>query len=347
MPNEIKFFGIIGDEWDELTASAVKKQIEAFDDTSEELVGRFDTPGGSVVAGLAIFSAIKAYPGPTRAVIESAAFSIGSYIAMAFDEIEITDNGYLMIHNPSMYTEGDDQQLARDAKFLEDLKGDMVKAYSARTGIPESEIEALMKAETYLSAVDALEKGFVSRVLEATAQSRIIGIEAYKRKLPFKVCASLRSDEPSGDPEPEPNVSDTQPVAATITEIEAAYPKAESAFVLSCIKRQLPMAEVAAEMNHTLTAENEALAGQVTELTEKVTELEAKLAEATTPEAKKTGNQPVGQSAETPEATAEDRWRQAVETEFKRTNDRAKAVQAANKKHPGLRQEMLKEANAA
>ena len=343
MPNEITLYGVIGSEG--LTAADIKDQLAAFDDPTDELIVRFDTPGGSVFAGLSIFKAFQAYQGPKRAVIESAAFSIGSYLAMAFDEIEITDNGYLMIHNPSMITEGDDEDHTRDAKLLAELKADMIRAYSSRTGIPAEKIEAMMKAETYISAQDALAEGFVSRVLTQKAPSRIV--TSHKTQLPFKVCASLRSDEPSGDPEPEPNVSDTKPVAATITEIEAAYPKAESAFVLSCIKRQLPMAEVAAEMNHTLTAENEALAGQVSELTEKVTELEAKLAEATTPEAKKTGNQPVGQSAETPEASAEDRWRQAVETEFKRTNDRAKAVQAANKKHPGLRQEMLKEANAA
>ena len=335
---ELLLFGTIGEG--ELTAANIKKTLAAAD--GDELVARFDTQGGSVFAGLSLFKAFKDYPGKKRAVIESAAFSIGSFLAMAFDEIEIAGNGYLMLHNPTVASAGDDEAHARDAKLLSELKQKMITAYAARSGLPENEITAMMKAETFINAEDALSMGFVSRVSESVVASCVVNDNTLKNRLPYQVCASLGEATPKPQ-EPEPMAEETKPVAASITEIEKAYPKASSEFVLGCIKRELPLAQVAEEMNTQLQSEIDALTAKNQELTEA---LEAAKPEPQPEPEASTGNKPVASSGTEPVATATDRWNGAVQDCIKEGLPRAKAVMAASRKNPGLRQEMLAEVNA-
>ena len=105
MPNELLLLGEVGVDF---TSTDVKTQL-AHMDQSEPLDVRIDSPGGSVFQGFSIHESLKNYAGPVKAIIESAAFSISSYIPLAADEVEIAPNVYLMIHNPSMGDDGDDE----------------------------------------------------------------------------------------------------------------------------------------------------------------------------------------------------------------------------------------------
>ena len=109
---DIKLYGPIEAE----TAYRVKAELESAG--GDEIVVRIDSPGGSVFAGFSIWEAFSAYEGPKRAVIEAAAFSIAGFIATAFDDIEIVPNGYIMIHNPHVVSQGDADQLTKDAELL-------------------------------------------------------------------------------------------------------------------------------------------------------------------------------------------------------------------------------------
>jgi len=106
---------------------------------------KIHSEGGSVVEGFRIYDLVAAYAGPKRAVIESAAYSIASFIPMAFDEIEIAPNGYMMLHNPYMGAEGDDEELAAKAEFLAKLKGNMIDAYAKKSGKSIDEVKSILK----------------------------------------------------------------------------------------------------------------------------------------------------------------------------------------------------------
>jgi len=369
--NEILIDGVIGTGEGEISSSMVKAQI-AQADRSKPLVVRIHSEGGSVFEGFAIYDAFASYDGPKRAVIESTAFSISSFIPMAFDDVEISPNGYMMLHNPSVRTEGDDDDLSQSAEMLKGLKQNMVSAYAKRTGKSEEEITAILKKETYFNAQQALDAGLVTKVTESPVNGRVF---AKLNNLPHGVVAALFGADPSGQSPAQPKVppmASEPSAAASIKEIRAAYPKAKSEFILRCVEKEMPMASVAKAAADELTAENEELQARVAALEEELTETKAKAAaraeddeevdtegddetevdaeedEDTTPSARRrTGANPVAKGRRTSGPSAKQRWDEAVATQCKRyPNNRTKAVAQANALNPGLRQAMLAEVNA-
>ena len=356
--NEINLFGVIGED---VTAADVKAQLASFDDHTAELVCRIDSPGGMVFAGNAMANALREYPGPKRAVVESFAGSIASYLLTVFDEVDIAANGYVMIHNPTIMSEGDDEEHARDAKLLGELKANMVAGYAEAMELDTAEVEAVMKAETFYSAEEAVDVGIATRVLEAPRQTRIPA--AFHNSLPYRVVASLKSGAPK-ETKPtneERPVADPQPKAATVTEIRAAFPKMTADAVLKCIERQLPMASVAAAAAEEMMAENEELKAELAEAKELLAQYQAneeeqaaameeeKAAEAMEEEeevaakAKARGHQPVGNVANGRTPSAASRWKEAIAQNIQSGMPRAKAVKMANRQNPGLREQYLAE----
>lgn len=72
----------------------------------------------------------------------------------------------LMIHNPYSYAMGDAREMRETADLLDKIRGTMTRLYNSKTGIDASDIEAMLDAETWLDADEALEKGFVDRLTD-------------------------------------------------------------------------------------------------------------------------------------------------------------------------------------
>ncbi len=122
--------------------------------------------GGSVFQGIAIFNAIKAYKrGKVSVTITSLAASIASYIALAADEVKAYDNTVYMIHNASVFAWGDHRELRKKADILNGLSGIIAKAYIAKTGKSEAEVEKLMNDETFFYGAEMMECGFVDVII--------------------------------------------------------------------------------------------------------------------------------------------------------------------------------------
>lgn len=371
MSNEINLFGVIGNVGGErgITAQQVKTLLAKMDQT-EPLIVRIDSEGGSVFDGLSIYEAFANYPGPKKAIIESTAFSIASYIAMAFDDVEIAENGYVMVHEPASSVDGTSSELAKSAELLAKLDQSMVEAYSKKTGLSEAEARMLMQEETFLNASEALNYGFVTSISSRQTPSRITPT-ARHQKLPQRVYASLfsgRSDDGDNrEKTEEKSMSGTQkPVAASIKEIKAAFPKMKADFFVRCMEEEMAMEEVKTAAADELMAENEELQAKVKAMEEELTALRAKAMEEEVPAAMeeeeqtaeydeeetakakaKSGARPVARSkGQATSKTATARWEAAVQAELPTAKTKFKAAAIANRKHPGLREQMIAEANA-
>jgi len=88
------------------------------------------------------------------------AASMASVIAMAGDEIIMADNALLMIHNPWTVSIGDSDQLRKDAELMDKMKSAIINAYG-RSNYSQEELEELMNAETWFTADEAIDAGFV------------------------------------------------------------------------------------------------------------------------------------------------------------------------------------------
>lgn len=125
-----------------------------------------NSPGGSVFDGTTIYNAIKQHKSKVIAHIDGLAASIASVIVMAADEIKMSENAYLMIHEPWSMVIGNSDDMRKEADLLEKVRGTIAKTYMDRSGKEESEILDMMAAETWMTAKEALEMGFIDSVDE-------------------------------------------------------------------------------------------------------------------------------------------------------------------------------------
>jgi ATP-dependent Clp protease, protease subunit len=121
-----------------------------------ELTVRINSPGGSVFDGVAIYNALKRHDATVTVWIDGIAASIASMIAMAGDEVVMPENAMLVLHDPSGLVAGTASDMRAMADALDRMESGMVAAYRDKSGRDDSEIEALMQAETWLSAQEAV-----------------------------------------------------------------------------------------------------------------------------------------------------------------------------------------------
>lgn len=130
---------------------------------SETIHLRINSPGGSVIDGNAIFNALKRHPAKVIAHIDGLAASMASVIAMAGDEVHMADNALLMIHNPWTISMGDADELRADADLLDKMQASILTAYG-RSQYEAEEIRDLMDKETWFTAQEAFDAGFVDHI---------------------------------------------------------------------------------------------------------------------------------------------------------------------------------------
>ena len=138
----------------------------------DELSVRINSGGGDVIEGLAIYTALKSHQAHVTVYIDGIAASIASYVAMAGDTVEIAENGFFMIHEPWAAIAGTAEEMRKQADLQDRVRDAMAAGYAAKTEQPLSGVLAVMAAETWFDASEALEWGLVDRVgakLEAAA----------------------------------------------------------------------------------------------------------------------------------------------------------------------------------
>lgn len=127
---------------------------------------RINSPGGDVFDGVAIFNALQTHKAKVITRIDSLAASAASFIAMAGKEVQAYQSAMLMIHNSLVYTVGNQYDLREIADILEKIDGNMTDIYTANSNVGKKEIKEMMKAETWLTAKEAKEKGFIDTILD-------------------------------------------------------------------------------------------------------------------------------------------------------------------------------------
>ena len=157
---------------------------------------RIASGGGSIVEGNTIFNALKRHSAKVVTHIDSLAASMASVIAMAGDEVRMAENALLMIHNPWTASIGGAEQLRKDADLLDKMEANIRTSY-ARSNKSAEELDELMAAETYFTAEEALEAGFIDAIDGANlAAANIADMETLKdfEKLPQAKLDSIKID---------------------------------------------------------------------------------------------------------------------------------------------------------
>ena len=193
-----------------VSAKGFLAELGAIPDGAPILV-RINSPGGSVFDAVAIHNAIKRHEGTVTVWIDGIAASAASYIAMAGDEIVMPENAFLMIHDPSGLVMGTAEDMRAMAEALDKVKGSLVSGYAAKSGRTPEEVSALMAAETWFDASDAVAQGFADRLIEPVRIAANFDIGRFRNAPPVLVEQVETEPEPGAEPDGAEIEADEEP----------------------------------------------------------------------------------------------------------------------------------------
>lgn len=164
---------------------------------AETLNVYINSPGGDVFEGRAIMAALGRFQGKTVAHIDSLCASAATSIALACNEIRMSDGAFFMIHNASGLVWGDKSAMRETADLLEKVEGSIVADYTKKTGKDEEKVRAWMDAETWFTASEAKEEGFIDSIVTGNTKAKNTWNLAAFANAP-------KIEPPPPDPKPEP-----------------------------------------------------------------------------------------------------------------------------------------------
>jgi ATP-dependent Clp protease protease subunit len=182
--NDIGTFGI--------TAQKFVDDIKNLD--GRDIALHINSVGGEVFEGMAMHSIIKNRKGKTVAYIEGIAASIATVIALAADEVVMTENSLFMIHNAWGSSQGDAKEMMKQARVLEKISNEIAEIYVKKTGKSYDMIMDLMSNETWMTAEEAFEYGFIDRISDAIKVAAKADVSIYKNMTNEKVNKILNSN---------------------------------------------------------------------------------------------------------------------------------------------------------
>lgn len=158
--NELILDGVIASEsWyeDEISPKMFRDELAKY---PGDLTVRINSPGGDVSAGVAIYNMLNEHEGYVTVKVDGLAASIASLIAMAGDKIIMLPGSMMMVHLPWTIAGGNADDMEQVVEMLKKTGESLIPIYAARTGLSEERIEELLRAETWMTAQDAVELGF-------------------------------------------------------------------------------------------------------------------------------------------------------------------------------------------
>jgi ATP-dependent Clp protease protease subunit len=169
----IDIFDVIGrDFWgDGISAKSVQRSLMANAD-AKRITVRVNSPGGEVFEGFAIFNLIRAAKAEIRVQIIGLAASMASVLALVGDQVEIADNAMMMIHDPWAFAVGSGDDLRKQALILDKLKESALDVYERESKLDRAVLAKMMTAETWMTAKEALEAGFVDAIIPAIEEHK-------------------------------------------------------------------------------------------------------------------------------------------------------------------------------
>jgi len=166
---EILIYDLIG--WPFNDAGELVRVLSGI--TSKTVTVRINSPGGDVFDAVAIFNALQSHKSKVITRIESLAASAASFIALAGKEVQAYKNAMMMIHEPFIWSAGNQYDRREEADILEKISDNMIDIYSSNSGIGKREMKSIMKGETgngtWFTAQQMKEKGFIDTVLDGKA----------------------------------------------------------------------------------------------------------------------------------------------------------------------------------
>ena len=196
----------------------------------EKVKIEINSPGGSVIAGLAMANMVKNSKAHVIAHVVGIAASMASVVACACDEIQMEEAAFLMIHNPWSEAEGDAEDMRHAADVLESMEEAMRAFYRGKfPQMTDAELDQLMAEETWMTGADCKARGMVCELVPSDVRAAACVTRRHFKHMPEAAAKfmEIHDAQPAADaPQPE---AATEPVAAAAPQgepVAAAQPEA-------------------------------------------------------------------------------------------------------------------------
>ncbi len=126
-----------------------------------------NSPGGSVVDGLAIIDTMNHIPNNVSTIVVGMAASMGAHILAAGTKGKrfALPSSEVMIHQPLGGFEGQATDIEIHARRMLEIKKALAKMLSQNTGQPLEKIEKELERDYFMSAQEAKKYGIIDKVL--------------------------------------------------------------------------------------------------------------------------------------------------------------------------------------
>ena len=172
---DVMIYGEICDDWWKWTEADIsatdfdKLLKDAKAKGVKNLTIRINSPGGDVNQAIAMRTMLmNSGMEEIKISIEGMCASAATLIAcLPGAHVTMTEGGEYMIHNPKSGAWGEAKDLEAGAKRLRNTEADSASIYARKSGQSEETVRGWMNAETWMTAKEAHERGFVDAVLDA------------------------------------------------------------------------------------------------------------------------------------------------------------------------------------
>lgn len=165
---DLRMFGVVGEDvtgdGSTIDATAVAQALAVKPLHVRALI---NSRGGSVFHGLAIYELLKTCGAQVSGQIVGLCGSIMSVIAAACDTLEMNSAALMMIHEASGAVAGRSSDMRMTAEITDKMNDSQVEIFTARTGQTPEAIRAMLTAETWMTAREALAGKFITGISSA------------------------------------------------------------------------------------------------------------------------------------------------------------------------------------
>jgi len=160
----------LGEEVNDVTASLVVAQILFLEseDPTKDINLYINSPGGSVVAGMAIYDTMQYVKCDVSTICMGMAASMGAFLLAGGTKGKryALPNAEIMIHQPSGGAQGQATEIKIVAEQILKTKEKLNKILAENTNQPIEVIERDTERDNYMSAKEALAYGIIDKVIE-------------------------------------------------------------------------------------------------------------------------------------------------------------------------------------
>ena len=160
----------LGEEVNDVTAILVVAQILFLEseDPTKDINLYINSPGGSVVAGMAIYDTMQYVKCDVSTICMGMAASMGAFLLAGGTKGKryALPNAEIMIHQPSGGAQGQATEIKIVAEQILKTKEKLNKILAENTNQPIEVIERDTERDNYMSAEEALAYGIIDKVIE-------------------------------------------------------------------------------------------------------------------------------------------------------------------------------------